>query len=89
MSRTIQWTNPLASGSSTKSVSAAVPSGAPDHASSGETSSPSQVNRFGIAPPGSKAVDVRTKSGMVASGVGDGAVADAVGAADDAPDECR
>src|SRR5215218_1390705 len=67
----IQWTKPFAVGSSTTRTNAAVPSGAPVHARSGEVSSPSQVNWRGIAPPGAKADVVRTKSAMVTSWLGD------------------
>src|SRR4051794_26808024 len=59
----IQWTKPDASGSSTRSTSAAVPSGAPDHARSGERSSPSQVNRAGMSPPTGNAAVVSAKPG--------------------------
>src|SRR4051794_41950958 len=68
----IQWTKPDASGSSTTSTSAPVSSGAPDHARSGERSSPSQVNRAGIGPPTGNAAVVSAKPG-------DDAVALAVG----------
>ena len=69
MSRTVQCTNPFASGSSTSSTSAAVPSGTPSQARSGETSSPSHVNRRGIEPPAAKDVEDRVNGAMVASGV--------------------
>ena len=51
MSRTIQWTKSLASGSSTRSTSEAAPAGTPDQLSAGDTFSPSHVYSRGIAPP--------------------------------------
>src|SRR5262245_54285191 len=73
MSYAIQWTKPDASGSSSTRTRAPVPSGAPDQARSGDTSSPSQVNRAGIGPPGGNAVVVSSK--LAGIGVSDGDVA--------------
>jgi hypothetical protein len=56
MSARIQWTQPPASGSSTTIAKASVPSGAPDQARGGETSSASQVCLAGIGPPSAKAL---------------------------------
>jgi len=58
---------PGASGSSTTSANARVPSGGLDHSSGGETSLPSQVYSTGIALDGSNAAlasEKRSSAGM-------------------------
>lgn len=67
MSYATQWTQPLASGSSTMSAKATVPAGGPDQASGGDTSWASQVWRLGIAPPSANAVLVNVKRAIVST----------------------
>src|SRR5215207_3275237 len=63
-----QWTNVPdgASGSSTVNASEAASSGAPDHSSGGETSSPSQVCRAGTRAPSPNATLISVKSAIPA-----------------------
>ena len=71
MSRTIQWTQPRGVGVVDEEDERA---GAVRGAGPGELGRSvlaAHVKRFGIEPPGSNAVEVRAKSDIVASGVGD------------------
>jgi hypothetical protein len=63
-STSIEYLAYKASGSSTIRTSLVVPAGRSLHASSGDTSSPLQVWRFGITPPAVNAVEAR-ESAMV------------------------
>ena len=72
-STTSQWTNPAASGSSTTRTNAAVPAGAPVHASAGDRSAPSHVASRGIAPPSLNADEVSTNRPADAAGEAAGA----------------
>src|SRR5437868_15459926 len=63
MPSTRQWTKPWASGSVTVRVRPVAFFGTPDHASGGDTPSPSHVNCTGRGPSGLNAVLVRVMVG--------------------------